>query len=83
MDLEKLKKANDLSNIINQVEERLRYWESSKGVSSINIVYLNSSGGNNTQQLDNKYIEFEVLKTLTISAIKKHLAELKTEFNNL
>lgn len=83
MNSEKLEQAIDLHNKIEQLEKRLNIWEKSQKITSVNIVYLNIHDGFNNENLSSEYINFEVLKALTIDSIKKELTQLKSEYENL
>lgn len=80
---EKLEKAIQLKEKIARLEYRLDIWSKSEKVKSINIEYLTENYHQKTENLDEAFIDFQVLKTLTVNAITKHLDEVKTEYNNL
>lgn len=83
MDNEKLKKGIALHDQIKELERILNIWEKAQCISTINITFTNIHDGISTENLKPNYIDFEVLKTLTINSIKKHLWELKNEYSNL
>lgn len=83
MDLEKLEKAKVLNSTIERLKKRLDIWERSKKVASVNLTVTNMHDGIQNENVDEIFINFEVLKTLTISAIKKSLSETEKEFENL
>lgn len=83
MDNDKLKKGIALHDQIASLEQTLNIWEKSVSISTINITFTNIHNGISTENLKPNYIDFEVLKVLTISSIKKHLQELKNEYSNL
>lgn len=77
---ERLKKANELLERIKEYQKEIDYWKMSvcfrhKDVSlkSDNMSYLVNAG----------FIDFEVVKTLTLARLKKDLESLETEFKNL
>jgi hypothetical protein len=83
MDNDKLQKGIDLKDKIEQLEKRLNIWEKSERFTSINIVFINGYNGRNTENMDSEFVNFEVLKALTIDSIKKELTQLKAEYENL
>lgn len=77
---ERLKKANELLERIKEYQKEIDYWKMSvcfrnKDVSlkSNDMSYLVNAG----------FIDFEVVKTLTLARLKKELEVLKEEFKNL
>lgn len=77
---ERLKKANELLERIKEYQKEIDYWKMSvcfrnKDVSlkSDDMSYLVNAG----------FIDFEVVKTLTLARLKKGLESLETEFKNL
>lgn len=82
---EQLNNGKVLAENIEKLEAQLAGWEYSTGFSyQTTTLSANVNGNNRTlDKLETKYIDFEVLKTLTISRIKKELNELKTEFEKL
>lgn len=77
---ERLKKANELLERIKEYQKEIDYWKKSvcfrnKDVSlkSDDMSYLVNVG----------FIDFEVVKTLTLARLKKDLESLETEFKNL
>lgn len=83
MDFEKLQKANDLGKELDRLEKKLQIWKKAERLDSIDISHLNFHGGRNQESVSNEFVDFEVLKTLTISAIEKRLQEVKNEFEQL
>jgi len=83
MDNDKLQKGIDLKNQIEQLEKRLNIWEKSERFTSINVVFLNVHNGRSTENMDSEFVNFEVLKALTIDSIKKELNQVKSEYENL
>lgn len=77
---ERLKKANELSENIKMYQKEIASWKMAvcfrnKDVSlkSDDMSYLVNAG----------FIDFEVVKTLTLARLKKDLESLETEFKNL
>lgn len=80
---EKLEKAIQLKEKIARLEHRLKIWSKSEKVKSINLEYLNDNYTMSSENVDENFIDFQVLKTLTVNAITKHLDEVKKEYQNL
>lgn len=83
MDNDKLEKAIALYNQIEELEKLLNIWEKSVSISTINVTFTNMYNGISSENLKSDYIDFDVLKVLTVNSIKKRLQELKTEYENL
>lgn len=85
MNHEKLKKANDLSEKIEKVEEERDKWNTSSGPNYLGIMTCRRANNlrEQAESVNLDYVDFEVLKTLALSKINKRLAELQSEFDNL
>ena len=79
---EQLQNGAKLAEKIATLEAQLLGWQTSKRF-YYQTISLYSETGKCYDKMDPKYIDFEVLKTLTIARIEKELNKLKTEFENL
>ena len=80
MNNEQLTAGNDLSQKIAKLKSELNLWERSR---KLNKIMSDVEGYNTYMEIDVSRINFEVLKTLTIDAIKKDLDLLEQQFNKL
>lgn len=77
---ERLKKANELLERIKEYQKEIASWK--MAVSFRNKeVSLRSDG--TSYEVRTGFIDFEVIKTLTLARLKKDLESLETEFKNL
>lgn len=82
---EQLENGTKLAEQIGALEAQLAGWKYSTGF-YYQTITLSANVEGNARTLDKinpAYIDFEVLKTLTIARIEKELNELKTEFGKL
>lgn len=83
MNNDQLEKGLNLIKKIESLEKRLDIWNRSISISSVNISCKNTYDGISSDNLDGSYIEFKVLKILTMEAIKTELEKCKNEFEKL
>lgn len=78
---EQLQKGKKLVVKIKELEDQLSRWVTAKRLflPTIDLYTENGRGSG----VDTKYIDFDVIKTLTMASIKKEIDELKQEFINL
>lgn len=81
MTIEELENGVKLSEKIKVLENELINWKIATKIKNT-LLYINVGNGNK-QEVQTEYIDFDVLKTLTISRIEKELNELKQQFENL
>lgn len=81
---EQLQNGAKLAEQIEKLEAQLQGWQLANRFTyqCINL-YVSERGGMQLDKIETKYIDFEVLKTLTIARIEKELNELKQQFENL
>lgn len=77
---EQLQKGKELAVKIKELEDQLKGWADAKGWYHKT---MNLSCGGFVVAVDTKYINFDVIKTLTVARVEKELNELKQEFINL
>lgn len=79
---EQLQDGAKLAEQIATLEAQLLGWKTSKRF-YYQTISLYSETGKCYDKINPEYVDFEVLKTLTIARIEKELNELKTKFENL
>lgn len=77
---ERLKKANELLERIKEYQKEINFWEKAIRFRGDEVALRSDNIG---YEVKTKYIDFEVMKTLTLSRLKKELEVLETEFKNL
>ena len=80
MNKDQLTQGKTLDDKIQSIKTQIGYWENASRISSI-LLYVN--GYNTAQNPNLDYVNFEVLKTLTIASLNKELALLEEQFNKL
>lgn len=84
MTTEQLQNGAKLAEAIAKLEAQLEGWKAAKRFTYQNInLYVPEQGGRHLDKIETQYIDFEVLKTLTIARIEKELNELKQQFEKL
>ena len=79
---EQLQDGAKLAEQIATLEAQLLGWKTSNRF-YYQTISLYSETGKCYDKINPEYVDFEVLKTLTIARIEKELNELKTKFENL
>lgn len=82
MTKEQLQNGKELAEKIEKLEAQLLCCKTANRF-YFETIDLYSNDRKHYDKIDRKYIDFEVLKTLTIARIEKELNELKTEFEKL
>lgn len=77
---ERLKKSNELLKQIKEYQKEIDCWENAVRFRCDEVALRSNETG---YEVKAKYVDFEVMKTLTLSRLKKELEVLKTEFKNL
>lgn len=77
---ERLKKANELLERIKEYQKEIDYWKMSVCFRNKDV---SLKSGDMSYLVNTGFIDFEVVKTLTLARLKKDLEVLKTEFKNL
>lgn len=77
---ERLKKANKLSENIKMYQKEIKSWEMANSFIG-RILSLRSD--DRDYEIKTNFINFEVMKALTLDRLKKDLDALETEFKNL
>jgi len=85
MDSDQLKKGNNLSELISTLKVQLFIWANAKRIDNIMICSKHPERVESycSCNANADHIDFEVLKTLTISTIQKKLAEAEKEFASI
>lgn len=78
---EQLEKGQELSHKIEILEKQLKRWKKAIRITGDEICVKYSDGDKSTVYV--KYIDFNIMKTLTIAVIEKELNELRNEFEKL
>lgn len=77
---ERLRKANELLKRIKEYQKEIDCWENAVRFRCDEIALRSNDTG---YEVNAKYIDFEVMKTLALARLKKELEVLETEFKNL
>lgn len=80
MTKEQLIKSNEISKVIEKLEAQKQFWQNSNKFRNSELAIAGTAGWN---VVDTDYIEFEIMKTLTLSAIQKFLDRFNEEFKNI
>lgn len=83
MNTDQLNVGKELHEKIESCKSQLSRWRNAVSLTSTVELKTVLNGNNRTDYATSKYINFDVLKTLTIDAIKKELNKLEDEFNKL
>lgn len=78
---EQLQKGSKLSLRIKDLERELNVWSVAKSINDEKIRM--NVGDGRKMVVYTSFIDFDVLKTATISTIEKELNQLRSEFENL
>lgn len=79
---EQLKTAIELNKDIEYLKNQLDRWKNAESFKEKTItLWCPKIGGQ--MSIDNSYIDFEIIKALTISTITKKLEELENQFKDL
>lgn len=78
---EQLQNGAKLAEQIGALEAQLEGWKRATRFTYDNVTLYSNDG--NFDKIKTSYIDFDVMKTLTIARIEKELNKLKTEFENL
>lgn len=82
MDNDKLKKGLSLSQKIDELKSELENWTDSKSIYCLEIQGERNNAGFR-KQARTSFVNFEVIKSLTLSEIGKQLQQLEVEFGKL
>ena len=81
---EQLKRGRELKSKIDRLKGKIGYWEKATCITEIYIQYPCTYPAENRTFTDNgSYVNFEILKTLTLQAMNKELEELEKEYREL
>lgn len=83
---EQLTKGQALKSKIDRLKSKIQYWEKAECITEIHLQYQFRDGylGENRTFTDTGvYVNFEVLKTLTLQTMKTKLEELEKEYREL
>lgn len=78
-----LQNGAKLSEQIGALEAQLEGWKRATRFTYDNVTLYSKGDDRSFDKIKTAYINFEVLKILTIACIEKELNELKTEFEKL
>lgn len=82
MDNDKLQRATQLKESIESVEKQKKFWDSATEIRSVGVLW-DYGNGFTMDNVQTKYINFDVLKALTLDTINKKLSELKNQYAEL
>lgn len=81
---EQLERGKKLKTQIDKLKSKIGYWEKATCITEIHVQYPCTYPAENRTFIDNgSYVNFEVLKTLTLQAMNKKLEELEKEYREL
>lgn len=80
---EQLQYGAKLAEQIGELEAQLVGWKRATRFTYENVTLYSKGDARNFDKIKTAYIDFEVLKTLTIARIEKELNELKVKFESL
>lgn len=80
---EQLQNGAKLAEQIGALEAQLEGWKRATRFTYDNVTLYSKGDDRSFDEIKTSYIDFDVMKTLTIARIEKELNELKTEFENL
>lgn len=83
MNTDQLNVGKELHEKIESCKSQLSRWRNAVSLTSTVELKTVLNGNSRTDYATSKYINFDVLKTLTIDAIQKELNKLEDEFNKL
>lgn len=81
---EQLNQGQDLKSRIDRLKEKIEYWEKATCIIEIHLQYPNAYPSESRIFTDEgKYVNFDVIKSLTLQTMKKRLEELEKEYREL
>lgn len=83
MTTEQLENGAKLAERIGALEAQLEGWKRATRFTYKRIALYSKGDDRSFDQMKTAYIDFDVLKTLTIARIEKELNELKQQFESL
>lgn len=81
MNIEQLNKGQALSDEIGVIKEMIKRWESSESFGEETVYTTTEKKNRQSVSLD--YVDFAIVKTLTLSTLQKRLTELQKQFDEL
>lgn len=84
MTTEKLEKAKQLVEFIDELKYQKSRWENAQSIHKLELsTTIKRCNDESVTGTDEKYVNFEELRCLTIARINKRLEMLQSEFDNL
>lgn len=83
MTTEQLENGAKLAEQIGALEAQLEGWKRATRFTYVQITLYSKGDDRSFDKMKTAYIDFDVLKTLTIARIEKELNELKQQFESL
>lgn len=81
---EQLKKGQDLKSQIDELKGKIVYWEKAACITEIHLQYPHAYPSESRTFTDEgKYVNFDVIKTLTLQNMNTKLEELEKEYKEL
>ena len=77
MTSERLKELNEIEKEIDYIKKNIKALNSAEKIRDDLIMF----GPNGSCYIDSKYVNFKVLKQLTLASLNEKLAKLEKEFN--
>ena len=81
---EQLKQGQDLKSRIDRLKDEIEYWEKAECIVEIRMQYTTAYPSESRSVADDgRYVNFDVLKTLTLQAMRTELKKLENEYKEL
>ena len=83
MNIEQLKKGNELSEKIKRIEVQINKWKEARGVFEITFTNKEFMQTEDIRNVETFPIDFDVLKTLSLKTLEEVFERTKKEFEEL
>ena len=84
MNDEQLKRGQELKSEIDKLKNEIEYWEKAECIVEIRMQYTTAYPSESRSVADDgRYVNFDVLKTLTLQSMRTELEKLEKEYREL